>query len=210
MVCEVWADPEDMCCDISEYSELEITNALLGASEILSEITNQRFGICEYSLRPCSCECLTACCCQLRTLSLDIPYGKPFVEVVSHTIYDDLGVEVIPDVGSYRIYPNYIIFTDTWIYGFAQNLNNNVGDPNTWQITVKAGEPIPEAGRLAAADLACELLKRCQDSCRLPAGIDTITRDGITMRFKTGSLQIRSVDLFLSYYMPTHFSGIIF
>ena len=65
----------------------------------------------------------------------------------------------------------------------CQDMTAPATEPNTWEVTYLRGLPIPEAGRRALAELACELCLAClnDSSCRLPKRVTTITRDGVTM-----------------------------
>lgn len=212
MVCELWADPTDLCCDITAYSQQQIDDAILASSQILSEYTNNRFGVCEQILRFCSCECPTSCCCEQTFIPLLTSYDLAVQTIVDVKIYDSLGVETIVSNMAYRLVGNRLIVNDLWTYGFMFDVNAPLGAPNTAGITVMAGEPIPMLGRMAASDLACYLLKTyCVDAdCGLPSNVTQVTRDGVSYKIDANSWDIDSVNRFLKVFKPAKWSGIAF
>jgi hypothetical protein len=74
------------------------------------------------------------------------------------------------------------------------------------------GKPVPNAGVLAAQQLACELAKSVSGSgsCKLPARVQSLTRQGVTMTIldpqdflDNGRTGLYFVDLFLAAVNPT-------
>lgn len=77
--------------------------------------------------------------------------------------------------------------------GYWPACNNSIDDPTeegstSWSVKYKRGIPVPEAGKLAATTLACELAKSmCGDNtCRLPRRLQSITRQGVTVAVLDG------------------------
>lgn len=55
-------------------------------------------------------------------------------------------------------------------------------EDNTWSVTYSRGRPVPEAGRSALSELACELCLACigDKCCKLPSRVTSIQRQGVT------------------------------
>lgn len=196
--CTQWAEPSDICHDITAYDPLVVQEALLAAQEILEERTCFRFYVCPYEIRPCFCKCLSDCCCNYTPIKLGIE--DPIIELVDVRFYDGTGTETIYVAPDVRIDNGKLVFTNGHV-GFSQNLSANVGDPNTWVVNVIGGVVPPRLAARAVADLAWELLKSCnREDCELPNNVTSVTRDGITYRMAdigAGFFNIASTDLFV-------------
>lgn len=83
-------------------------------------------------------------------------------------------------------------------------------EDNTWSVTLVVGEAVPMLGRLAVAELACELRAFCNgDECAIPFSARSISRQGITIDLPTveeqlrrGLLGLRWCDQFVATYNP--------
>lgn len=86
---------------------------------------------------------------------------------------------------AYALYDGFRLFRvdgDDW--PMCQDWSVPVSGVGAWAVTVAAGTPVPTLGQLAVGQLGCEVLKACNgDDCRLPSGLQTITRNGITKTF---------------------------
>jgi hypothetical protein len=90
----------------------------------------------------------------------------------------------------------------------TQDLGLPDGEPGTFSITYVPGPPVPLMGKIAAGALALEFVRSCMNlPCRLPAGVQTITRQGVEMTligdedtsWLTG---VKEADDFLNTYNP--------
>ena len=45
------------CCDLTAFSPAATGNALMAATEVLYDLSGQRYGLCEFTVRPCRHEC---------------------------------------------------------------------------------------------------------------------------------------------------------
>jgi hypothetical protein len=80
-----------------------------------------------------------------------------------------------------------------------------------WTVTASFGEGVPVTGKMAVAELAIEYAKllMCDDSCQLPAGVQQITRQGVSMTFneisevfKAGLVGLPLSDRFIQTWNP--------
>ena len=85
-------------------------------------------------------------------------------------------------------------------------------EDNTWSVTLVIGQEVPMIGRLAAGELACEVLPCLNGTgnCRLPMNATQVTRQGVTIDFPTfsellanGSLGLMWSDRFIATYNPS-------
>lgn len=66
----------------------------------------------------------------------------------------------------------------------CNDFNLAPGAVGTWTVTYRRGKAIPAAGKAAGSVLFCEVLKACLNRpCQLPARVQTITRNGVSMTF---------------------------
>lgn len=102
----------------------------------------------------------------------------------------------------------------------CQDLDLPLDEPGTWSVTYTYGRDVPEAGRAAAVQLACEIYKACAgQECALPAGTQRVTRLGVTIekvpftqwgwttgkragQIKGWNTGLAAVDMFLNAYNP--------
>jgi len=81
---------------------------------------------------------------------------------------------------------------------------------DTWSVSVQVGQAVPQIGKLAVGELACEIIKACTGApCAIPKNATTVTRQGITIDFPTYSemlrdrrLGLRWCDMFIAAYNP--------
>lgn len=153
--------------------------------------TNQRFGACEVSYRPCKTNCagygpgfvplVCGSCgdsCSCRSVSEVILPG-PIMEVVE-VLVD--GVEV--DLCAFRVDDhNRLVRIDGERLPTCQDVSADATEVGTWQVTYLQGEPVPPGGGLVAGVLACEYAKAIagDGACRLPKRMTITQRQGITV-----------------------------
>lgn len=95
-----------------------------------------------------------------------------------------------------------------------QNLNQPLGQPNTWSITYQQGNPPPPGTATLVAILAKEFLNATNgdnSKCRLPRNVRTVNRQGITYdiydpqkMFANGKTGLPEIDLWLTAVNPNH------
>lgn len=88
--------------------------------------------------------------------------------------------------GAYRVDNNRLLVRqDGQRWPRCNNLAVDDTHAGTWSVTALYGQPVPVSGQLAVGELACELLRAMAgEDCRLPAGIQTIARQGVTINFQ--------------------------
>jgi hypothetical protein len=161
--------------------------------------TNQRFGQCPVSYRPCRKTCngyaiggpwliggrflnLTCgicgdecSCTYVSQVILPGPIWEPTEILIDG---DPLDLDAV------QVYDyNKLVRIDGGHFPTCQNLGATPFEVGTWQVTYLQGEPIPAGGQLVAGILAQEYAKAiCGDgSCRLPKRLSSITRQGMTI-----------------------------
>lgn len=119
------------------------------------------------------------------------------------------GVVIAP--ANYRIDNGNIL---VWTGGgqapwpLTQNVHLPDTEPGTFSVTYLNGYPPGPAGEYAVAVLANEFAKACTNGkCRLPSGVTSIVRQGVTMEitpgaFPNGVTGIREVDAFIGMWNP--------
>lgn len=97
------------------------------------------------------------------------------------------------------------------LWPLCQDMDAAATENNTWEITYLRGRPVPEAGRAALGELACELCKAClgDSTCKLPSRVTSISRQGVTIAMLDpmtfidyGRTGLYSVDLWLKTMNP--------
>lgn len=237
--CELWATPDALCgpCEGVDFEEPVIELALQTASDILFVLSGRQFpGECTTLVRPCGgygigadvlapghwsdrswsgfcgCSAVNRCGCgHLSELKLTPGPVREISEVkVDGVVLEDSLYRLdehrylvrLPDPdGTSRGWP------------CCQRIELDDDQEDTFSVAFTYGTPPPPAGRMAAAVLACELALSCtpgqSGNCKLPARIQTITRQGETMAFldpflflDKGKTGIFECDLFLATYNP--------
>jgi len=184
--CEVALAPEDLqiCqCEITTLADEAWESLSETASDILADVTGLPIGQCVHSWRPCMDRCVgSPCgCCELRGVTM--PGWNPRLvevrvdgEVVPTTEYailrkgTELSLERFYSNGRARPWPG------------CQSLLLPDTAEGTFAVKVLSGVPIDWQVRAAAAEIACDLLKRWTDD--LPDGITSMTVYGMTVDFR--------------------------
>lgn len=212
--------------------------ALAAASEVLWAMSGRRFSLCPTTLRPCretcatwydttnwwnwgggwprprffqgvwtniTCgQCLDGCSCTVVSkIRLPMPVGS-----ITNVTID--GVTLAPS--AYQLYDyRDLIRQDGGEWPWCNDLSKPAGQPGTWSVTAEFGEPVPLMGQWAVAELATEFVKArlCDSSCQLPAPVQQLSRQGVSMTFldpnevfANGRLGLRIADMFLSTFNP--------
>lgn len=181
------------------------------ATEYLWHYTEQQFGLCQGTVRPCRQECtegvstygpapggspwqptlvggrwLNLGCgggcrdkCGCGAYGQSLVFDQPVVEVIEIEIDGEILDPVKYRVDNYR----FLVRQDGGQWPYCQDMSKQLGEPDTWAVTVRIGAAVPMGGRMAAGKLACELAKAAcgATGCELPQRWQTITRQGVTI-----------------------------
>lgn len=234
--CSDW--PVTWTCEVSTLNPAVTGVAVSMATETLYSLTGMRFGLCEVTLRPCRDGCsdgsfyddfgppwtarswpqpaligglwfnLTCgscggnCSCS-RVSELRLPAP----------VYDITEVVVDGEVlasSAYRLDNNRLLVrTDGGEWPRCNDLSVDSG-PGTWSVTARFGEPLPQGAALAMGELACQFAKAADgQDCRLPAGVQQLVRQGVTISypdvgelFRQGRTGLYLVDAFIATWNP--------
>jgi hypothetical protein len=113
--------------------------------------------------------------------------------------------------GSYRVDNNRLLVrTDGQRWPRCNNLALNDTQAGTWSVTAIYGQEVPVSGQLAVGEMACEILRAMDgQDCRLPAGVQQLVRQGVTINFpdagtliKDGITGLYLVDQFVAVANP--------
>jgi hypothetical protein len=234
--CSDW--PVQWTCDLSTLNPAVTGAAVSAATETLYALSGMRFGLCEVTLRPCrddlndgrfyddfgppwtaqfwpipaligglwfnlTCgSCSGGCgCAGLSELRLPAP-----VYDVTEVVIDG----VVLASSAYRLDNNRILVrTDGGQWPSRNDLTVDSGE-GAWSVTARFGEPLPEGAALAMGELACQFAKAADGvDCRLPAGVQQLVRQGVTISypdvgelFRQGRTGLYLVDAFIATWNP--------
>src|SRR3546814_18081280 len=113
--------------------------------------------------------------------------------------------------GSYRLDNNRIVVrTDGGVWPRCNDLSEDDTEEGTWSVTATFGEAVPEGAKFAMGQLACEILRAAGGGdCKLPAGLQQLVRQGVTISYPDGGALFRQgrtglylVDLFINAWNP--------
>lgn len=225
-------------CDISSYSPELTGYAVNAATRILWALSGRRFGLTQVTLRPCAEDCRTgggypffgswewrvgysmppwdfyrlpycsggcAGTCSCRHIS-EVRLPSPVDSIVSVKVDG-----AVLDPSAYRLDNNRLLVrTDGQRWPRCNDLSKNDTDAGTWSVTAKYGEDVPDSGRLAMGELACEISKAGSGvDCRLPPAVTQLVRQGVTISVPDfgqillhGRTGLYLVDMFLSSENP--------
>jgi hypothetical protein len=150
-----------------------------------------------------SCGCAGDCSCGPECrIALPGPVGR----------VDEVKVDgaVIP-ASDYRIDSNNVLWTGTGECPFpvCQDMSLPDTEVGTFSVTYLNAWPVDSLGAYAAGIMAMEFAKACigSNKCRLPAGVTSISRQGISIEIAAGSFPsgftgIREVDAYIALYNP--------
>jgi len=198
-------------------------DALAVAQTLLDAATGRQFGVCEYeyTIPHTSAGCCAAsgaawyapgnCGCQpLDPAQLPLPETP--VQTVSGIALPDapapavvgsaiVGVSRVGDAGGFS----------AW-YQLGDSVVRTDGEP--WQpgtvVSYSAGVPLPLAGQIALALLACQLdAAWCGGDCQLPSNVSSITRENVSITYDiaAGGFNIPAVDLWVNAVKPSGTGG---
>ncbi|MFC8423938.1 hypothetical protein ACFUN7_24185 [Streptomyces sp. NPDC057236] len=115
--------------------------------------------------------------------------------------------------GAYRVDNNRLLVrTDGGRWPRCNDLSRADTEEGTWSVTALFGEEPPEGAALAMGELACQFAKAASgEDCRLPAGVQQLVRQGVTISFpdvgelfEKGRTGLYLVDAFIATWNPNH------
>jgi hypothetical protein len=219
-------------------SEAISGEALMAATEVLYNLSGQQFGLCELTVRPCRRDCdggpfnwgswwewggvwprpllyqgawynLTCggCAGTCSCVALSEAWLPGPVNTVTMVM---LNGSPMPS-GSYRVDDfRKLVRTDGGMWPICQDLTQPDTAADTWSVTFTYGQDVPAVGKLAVAELACEIVSGCLGgACAFGRNATSVSRQGITIDFPTftelltaGMLGLRWTDMFVATYNP--------
>lgn len=235
--CADW--PIQWICDVPAESVPLTGIAVATATEVLWALTGMRFGLCTVTLRPCRRDCDTGgfpndfgpawtagswprpaligglwfnltcggCAgpCSCGEVS-EFVLPAPVNEII------EIKIDGTPMVtGGYRLDNNRIVVrTDRTEWPRCNDLSRDDTETDTWSVTATYGEAVPAGAELAMGALACEILRAAAGGdCKLPAGLQQLVRQGVTISypdvgelFRQGRTGLYLVDMFLATWNP--------
>lgn len=122
-----------------------------------------------------NCACAGGCSCSARC---EVWLPGPVASVASVTVD---GVAIDP--GAYRIdNAQLLVRTDGECWPECQDLNEDAGAPDTFEVVYTRGTAVPVAGQIAAGKLACDYAKSCATGCKLPGNLSSLSRQGVDVQ----------------------------
>lgn len=206
--------------------------ALAGAT--LRRLTGYRVGGCPVVVRPCkrscmtglaantsfyggssfapyldqsanwinSCGCATDCSCgSICEIALPAPVGAVYSVQLNGT--------TLPTT-DYRLMGNRLVYTGAGACAWptCQDMAAPLTAANTFGVTYLNAYPVDALGAWAAGILAVEYGKACAGgTCRLPANVTRVTRQGVSFdiqggAFPNGFVGIREIDSYIALWNP--------
>lgn len=232
--CEDW--PIQWTCDVSTVSPVLTGLAVESATEILYALSGRRFGFCTVTSRPCRQDCYEPWPDDWPPWSSGYPtpalIGGQWFNLVCGSCSRSCSCTTVSEVllpspvhavievkidgvalpsSAYRLDNNRLLVrVDGAVWPLCNDLSLADTEPGTWSITAQYGEPIPDLAKLAMGELACEIIRSATGGdCRLPAGVQQLVRQGVTISypdigalFRQGRTGLYLVDAFLATYNP--------
>ncbi len=210
--CTGWTPNVALCTDwdTAGHSDATKAYALRNAAYVIWAATGRRFGLCEFTVRPCQpvnaplyvtfpawamwdvdvpgggvagADALApaGACCSGSCACTPSQLALPGpVGAVSNVSLD--GVTLDP--AAYRLVGNLLVRQDGERWPLVQDLALPAGEVGTWSVTYTRGEAVPDVLNDAAGIYACELAKgRTGGACFLPNKVQSVSRQGVDIQF---------------------------
>ena len=187
--CAAW-DPI-WCCTLSAGAIAVTGTAVQAATEVLYHLSGQRFGLCEFTVRPCRHECygpggwgwsdnwweygtyprpllfdgawsnITCGVCGDRCSCTGISEAW-LPGPVGTIIQVKLSGAVLVSGTDYRVDDfRKLVRLGGNTWPVCQDMNLADTELDTWSVTFTVGETVPVIGRYAVGELACEIARSC-------------------------------------------------
>lgn len=206
--CSPWITPADVAVMCPGLDEFDIAgDAIRAASEVMYALSGRQFnGICSSTVRPCSAGC--ACTFGDRDMYLPAGWGwssgygwgwmfardcrepcgcgiVPTIRLAGFPVQAITQVKidgVVVDPTKYRLDRlRFLLRIDGEAWPACQDLTAADSAVGSFVVTYTHGSAPPVIGKLAAAELACLLIKQgTGGDCQLPDGVTQVTRQGVT------------------------------
>lgn len=229
-----WPVDTNVCgVEWDDYDPHVQARSIALAGSTLRALTGYRVGGCPITVRPCRrgcdfggarrfdytgayfnpvviggqwlnmlCGCGGTCgCTVLSQIDLPAPVGQ-----VVGVMRDGAAV----DPSLYRLDNGHLLVSLGAPWPLCQDLSLPTTAVGTFSITYLNAYPVDAIGAWAAGILAGEYAKSCVGGkCRLPSGVTSITRQGVSMEITSGAFPdgvtgIREVDTYLMRWNPGH------
>lgn len=153
-----------------------------------------------------NCACPGACGCSIAG---EVPIPFAVAEIVQVTVDGEVIDPLAYRLDSWRGIPS-LVRIDGGAWPDCQDMSAEPTDPGSFVITFRPGRTLPEAGRYAAGELACEIAKACVGGeCALPGQLASMTRNGVDIEMidpasltAEGKTGLRFVDMWLTAVNP--------
>jgi hypothetical protein len=176
-----------MRCQTDDAESL-VAPAIAAASQVMWALSGRQFGVCSttaWPYRRSACGCGYDRCDPRTHMRLNV------VKLANHPAFIDDDHEMTVTVDGDELDPAaYRI--DGWRYlvrldgtAWPNPLDpTDPTDPDAWSYAHWYGKAVPPLGVMAAAEMACEILKYLNDdkSCKLPKKVQSVSRQGVTVQ----------------------------
>lgn len=206
--CDGWVPNTGICSTWASYAAEVQQYALRFATYVIWSATGRRYGLCDYTVRPCeSPDPLLYRSYPVGDFGPE-PYGVRTVSggvVLAYLGNDCVGggcrppeialpgpvnsiTEVLVDgvalaAPAWRLDGTRLVRQDGEAWP-SQDLALPAGDPGTWSVRYVRGVPVPALLNDAAGAYACEVAKgRSGGTCQLPSRVSSISRQGVDVQF---------------------------
>lgn len=213
VACAPWTTSDKLCCEGSGNSvDCDGTTTPLvfhwDEDDVIGAATNLLFkrscfrwpGLCTRTVQPCICSD-AVCVCGKREHAIELTSDYPIHSIEEvRTDEDGDGTLTVLDSAAYRL-------------DESSRLVRIDGNPwpicwRTMEVDFTTGKEPPIEAQMAAAELACSLLKACKgEKCDLPAHVRSVSRRGVeydvwdvVALLQAGMTGLPLVDHFLSVW----------
>lgn len=212
-----WIADVDLGACSSVGTPEQRARAIAAATELLYVASGRRFACHVHTVRPnrvaadCGCPPAdVAAAIVLGGFGCGCDAGAEIVLPGPSTVLGITIDGVLLDPAAYAVFDERrLVRVDGRSWPCCQRLTTPDGDAGTWSIEYRHGSQPPESGRMAAAELACEIARSFvgDSNCRLPRRVQTITRQNVSMTvvdaqdfLDKGRIGLPMCDYFLSYF----------
>ena len=198
------------------------------ASETLHRLTGGRVGGCPVTVRPCDPKQWHDSVASMYFAGRDfwpVNYNGQWHNICDAGPCGDQGVRLVPPIGrvdevkvdgvvidpaEYVVSADRLLSTGNITFPDTQDIALPDTQPGTFSVTYLNAHPVDSLGAATCGRLAIEYAKACTGKkCKLPDGVTTIIRQGISMDIQAGSFPggmtgIREIDSYLALWNPAH------
>lgn len=198
--CRLWTTPEEVG-EVCEGTDATKLPALIQvASFVLFRLSGRRYrGACVRTVRPCRTDwCGWGGGVLSRGHIIDEPgFGQlgrtcscgwePTIDLAAYPVQsvDQVAIDgVILDEAAYRLdRKQLLVRIDGGAWPICQNQAAPDDGEGAFAVSYTWGAPVPEAGRLAASQLVCELYAALynHDACAMPRTVTRVVRAGVSV-----------------------------